>query len=303
MSSPLISFIIPSYNRAKPLALAINSVIQEFGTDGTLVEIIVIDDGSTDATGDTLVGFRQIPAIKIIVFENNRGLATARNEGIQVARGVWIALLDSDNTLLPKTGSALVKQLQSLPQDIGVLWGGSQDSNGRPTITHSYCGVFSGRMVLEKEITGEHFSVIRRSIIPGSPYPTSTGSHACEAAFWVDMAKKTKFYITDQQFQYYDTSGTDRICATDNKIRNAKDFAKCFELRARLLQDISVRQAGQAHSRAALYWCVGGEWKKSIRMAITSLTRTPVTKDGIIILIMCLCGPVISKRLLRSRES
>ena len=90
-----ISVIIPSYNRAHLLPRCLNSVIsQEYAP----VEIIVVDDGSTDSTRDLLK--RSYPGIRLIT-QVNKGVSAARNVGISAAKGDWLAFLDSDDTWFP----------------------------------------------------------------------------------------------------------------------------------------------------------------------------------------------------------
>ena len=91
-----ISVIIPVYNRAQMVKRAIQSVL-----DQTLPahEIIVVNDGSSDETGQVLQTFE--PLIKIIN-QPHRGVSAARNAGIRLASGDWIALLDSDDVWLPQ---------------------------------------------------------------------------------------------------------------------------------------------------------------------------------------------------------
>ncbi len=91
-----VSVIIPSYNRAHLLGRAIASVQAQ-----TLkpLEIIVVDDGSTDASAELVT--RQFPDCHYL-HQSNRGVSAARNLGIRVARGEWIAFLDSDDEWLPE---------------------------------------------------------------------------------------------------------------------------------------------------------------------------------------------------------
>ena len=86
-----VSVIIPTYNRAETLPRAINSVINQTFDD---IEILVIDDGSTDDT--TKLVTELYPWIKYYKTEN-RGVSAARNTGIKTARGKYVALLDSDD--------------------------------------------------------------------------------------------------------------------------------------------------------------------------------------------------------------
>ena len=89
------SVIIPVYNRAKTIQRAIDSVLNQ---NYSPLEIIVIDDGSTDETPQIIEKYGD----KInIIHQANRGVSAARNKGIKAARGEWIALLDSDDEWLP----------------------------------------------------------------------------------------------------------------------------------------------------------------------------------------------------------
>lgn len=90
-----ISAIIPTYNRVQVLPRAIQSVLVQ-----TLPahEIIIVDDGSTDNTAETVA--EQFPQCRYIE-QSNQGVSAARNRGIEVATGEWLAFLDSDDEWLP----------------------------------------------------------------------------------------------------------------------------------------------------------------------------------------------------------
>lgn len=88
-----VSVIIPSYNRARTLGRALDSV---FAQTHKNLEVIVVDDGSTDGT-DGLVKNYDVIYHKT----KNRGVSAARNAGFSLSRGEWIALLDSDDEWLP----------------------------------------------------------------------------------------------------------------------------------------------------------------------------------------------------------
>lgn len=88
-----VSVIIPTYNREKTILRAVNSVLEQTYTN---LEVLVIDDGSTDGTADIV---NSIPddRIKYVVLEQNGGPSRARNIGVQMATGEWIAFQDSDD--------------------------------------------------------------------------------------------------------------------------------------------------------------------------------------------------------------
>ena len=95
-SAPLVSVVIPAFNRAHCVADAVNSVLAQSFQD---FEIIAVDDGSSDGTAEVLEQFGD--RIRLIRQEN-RGVAAARNTGVRVARGSWIAFLDSDDRWHPE---------------------------------------------------------------------------------------------------------------------------------------------------------------------------------------------------------
>lgn len=100
--SPQLSVIIPTYNRAATLKKAVESVLHQ-----TLAhyEIIVVDDGSTDRTENTLADLlKEKPVLEgrlRYFFQRNQGKSVALNYGLSHARGEWIAFLDSDDLWLP----------------------------------------------------------------------------------------------------------------------------------------------------------------------------------------------------------
>ncbi len=91
-----ISVIIPTWNRLHVLKRAIDSVLAQTFTP---VEVIVIDDGSSDGTAEWIK--QNYPSI-ILVVQKQSGVSAARNAGIRRAKGEWIALLDSDDEWLPQ---------------------------------------------------------------------------------------------------------------------------------------------------------------------------------------------------------
>lgn len=104
---PLVSIIIPTYNRGWILKEAINSVLAQDFTD---FELIVVNDGSTDKTQDILNTYNEdIRALR----QNNQGVSAARNAGIASALGRFIAFLDSDDLWLPKKLSTQIDFFKS----------------------------------------------------------------------------------------------------------------------------------------------------------------------------------------------
>jgi glycosyltransferase involved in cell wall biosynthesis len=91
-----ISVIVPTFNRCGSLRRALASVMDQTHVPA---EIIVIDDGSTDATASMLRA--EFPEA-VYCFQENNGVSAARNTGIRRATGQWLAFLDSDDEWLPE---------------------------------------------------------------------------------------------------------------------------------------------------------------------------------------------------------
>ncbi len=96
MDTLSFSVIVPTYNRGHLLPRALNSIAAQTQTP---LEVIVVDDGSTD---DTIAILRREYPDVVIFEETHRGVSAARNRGIQASRGDWIAFLDSDDEWLPE---------------------------------------------------------------------------------------------------------------------------------------------------------------------------------------------------------
>ncbi|MFO7974173.1 MAG: glycosyltransferase family 2 protein, partial [Candidatus Hydrogenedentota bacterium] len=99
MNKPIVSIVTPAHNSARVLTHAINAV-----ADQTLVSVehILIDDGSTDGTGELLQELsRELPHLRYIR-QQRQGAGMARNVGIEAAEGRYIAFLDSDDLWLPR---------------------------------------------------------------------------------------------------------------------------------------------------------------------------------------------------------
>jgi glycosyltransferase involved in cell wall biosynthesis len=112
VKSPDVSVIIPVFNRAALLSRAIKSALVEDGFD---LEVIVVDDGSTDNIASVTKPFGA--RVKLIS-QINSGSSAARNRGLDEAHGKYIRFLDSDDWLLPGVNSLQVKHLESSGADI-----------------------------------------------------------------------------------------------------------------------------------------------------------------------------------------
>lgn len=113
-AAPLFSVVIPVYNRAELLRGALESVRAQSCQD---FEIVVVDDGSTDDPAKTAAAFAD-PRIRC-VRQDNRGASAARNRGIDLARGRYVAFLDSDDCFLPHHLERMARLLENTTDTAG----------------------------------------------------------------------------------------------------------------------------------------------------------------------------------------
>lgn len=116
-----VSVVIPAYNYAATLPRAVESVVSQLAPTR---ELIVIDDGSTDATPEVLAELtRRHPHAFRAVRKKNGGLSSVRNRGIQEARGAFLVFLDADDELLPGALEALDEHIAAHPETRMVIGG------------------------------------------------------------------------------------------------------------------------------------------------------------------------------------
>ncbi len=194
MIPPLISVIIPTYNRYDFLLKAIESVKNQRYKN---IEIIIIDDGSIDntcrlSTDKSLVYYRQ----------ENKGPAAARNKGVQIAKGEWIAFLDSDDLWHEKKLQEQVNFIKNIPECKIVytdeLWVRKGIRVNKKIIHKKYsgwiypyclnlCFVGASTILMTKNLWNE-FEGMDENLPVAEDYD-----------LWLRLSAKNKFYYLDEQ--------------------------------------------------------------------------------------------------------
>ncbi len=132
--TPKTSVIIPTYNRAHVLGRAVHSVLRQTQRD---IEIIIIDDASTDHTDEVV---KTINDDRILYIKHNerKGASSARNSGIDIARGEYVAFLDSDDEWIEDKLERQLEVFYRSPETLGLVYSGCVEIAGskedRPVI-------------------------------------------------------------------------------------------------------------------------------------------------------------------------
>jgi glycosyltransferase involved in cell wall biosynthesis len=189
-----VSVVIPTYNRAEFLLETLESV---FSQTVAPYEILVMDDGSTDATPDLLAAWTDR---LLYARQENKGVAAARNLGLRLARGDWVAYLDSDDLWTPDKIERDRDAHQRHPT-AKVLYGGSRRFSrgrvGRPRVP-----LADGRRLLQELALRNSLSVggvtVRREAlleISGFIEDVTLGPSA-DWELWIRLASRYEFAYT-----------------------------------------------------------------------------------------------------------
>jgi glycosyltransferase involved in cell wall biosynthesis len=181
MTHPLVSVIIPAYNSIATIHRSLTSVLGQSLND---FEVIVVDDGSTDATLEAIKG---IVDIRVKYFrQSNQGVSSARNKGIANASGRFIAFLDADDYWLPDKLEKQVALLNSQPE-IGMVYSKSYvvDEEERQLCT-------IGRIFDKTSKPSEIFSQLLLGNFIPSPTPMIREHCVREVGFFDDMLHQSE---------------------------------------------------------------------------------------------------------------
>jgi glycosyltransferase involved in cell wall biosynthesis len=118
--NPLVSVVVPTYNRADLLKRAVDSVLSQSYEN---FELLVVDDGSTDDTAALVAGLDD-PRLRYLRQPRNMGVAAARNRGMREARGSLVAFLDSDDLWAPEKLKRQVELIRRRPSKVGLFYTG-----------------------------------------------------------------------------------------------------------------------------------------------------------------------------------
>lgn len=201
-----ISIIIPTYNRANLLPIAIRSVVDQTYQNW---ELIIVDDGSIDNTKEVVTAFSE-PRIKYY-YQKNAGVASAMNTGFQNANGDYFAWLDSDNYYNTDTFQKVIETFEkdsSIETSIDVVYGNVELTDGKKIVK-----TFKPRPLINYKTVLLHTS----GSVPVQPAVFFKGHYfsdvngfntayriAGDIDFWVKVLKlRPNLKYIDQTFGYY----------------------------------------------------------------------------------------------------
>ena len=271
MSSPRVSVLLPTYNRAKYLLESVNSALDQTFRD---LEVVIVDDGSTDDTPQVVRGI-QDPRVRYL-YQENRGVSAALNTAWREAHGEYLALLGSDDVWLSNLLEELVPVLDADP-NLGLVYARAQgmDAQGRPLpqilgAPEKFPGE-SLRSILYGDFVCGLAAVFRRASLGrvGGFNETMTGNEDWD--LWIRLAEQYHFAYRDDILARYRmhpqslTGGRseaykliilDRVRLIENYYARASVPAQALAVKAlarrNVYMDVTIRFLSIGQLRAAL---------------------------------------------------
>lgn len=197
MKEPLISVVIPTFNRPSFIERACNTVINQSYKN---TEIIIVDDASTTSYVDTIekLAFKNVVYIK---HKKNGGGSAARNTGIEAAQGEYIAFLDDDDEWLPQK---LEKQLQSLSENCQASHCGYAIKSSKQTRIEKANVITLDDLRQNNKLASTTGLLCAKSVLEETMFDSSL-HRAQDWDIYIRIAMKTNFaYVTEPLYIYDD---------------------------------------------------------------------------------------------------
>jgi glycosyltransferase involved in cell wall biosynthesis len=277
MPNPLVSVVIPSYNRAQYIAETIESVLAQTYRE---IEVIVIDDGSTDNTRDAVEPY--VPHVKY-VRQKNSERGASRNHGLRLAKGEFIAFLDSDDLWLPQKLEEDLKILKEKPR-AGVVYSDADlvDSDGDHLKTlkrKGYTGSVTDQLLTDNFVSiGAH--LIRKSFADqiGGFREERELSGSEDWEFWVRLSCVT-------EFEYLPKATTRIRTHQANTMSDAAAMSRSMGYALKLVREgeyLSARQKGLLRTMQAkmalvnaINLCSGGKYRETFDHLVAAARCSP----------------------------
>jgi|GEM_PF-1101078 glycosyltransferase involved in cell wall biosynthesis len=209
---PLVSIVIPAYNRAATIARALVSAAAQTHRP---LEIIVVDDGSTDDTLSAIDTEACPVALTVIALGQNQGVAAARNCGITAARGDFVAFLDSDDEWRADKIERQLAALDSAGLEFGANYSGSATYGEDGTLCGLTRAAAAGDLrlaLLEDNLVGSASCVLARRTLLQQIGGFDSSLGACqEWDLWIRLSSHTRFSCVPEPLTLLHLSRTSRI--------------------------------------------------------------------------------------------
>jgi len=257
----VISVIIPVYNAEKSIEKSLDSIKNQ--TWKGEFEIIVVNDGSTDQSSEIIENYRKENQEMNIVFmsQENGGVSKARNTAMKIAKGEYIALLDSDDVWLPEKTEKQMGLITGENKNIDFitsLW--NDEKVGFPysiNLQNQMVDVTLKKLLIK--ITGQTSTAIfKRKILENTGYFDENQKYSEDANYWMKISEKNKMYLLPENLVF--AGGGKKSFGTSGLSANLKEMEKGIQKNIR-----EMYQAKRINFAQYLFYFVFSKLKYWVR--------------------------------------
>jgi glycosyltransferase involved in cell wall biosynthesis len=263
---PLVSVIIPTHNRATVLPKALDSVYAQQGIGKQFdLEVIVVDDASTDTT-PTVVQ-HSYAAARYIRLTKNRGLAGARNAGLVVTQGAFVAFLDDDDVWLPHRLQVQLPVLERHPEAGAVYSQVYYPSSHNPAGKKKYPDLSQARSgqiftsLLAGNFMAVHSVLVRRHVFAKTGYFDEDLSLSEDWDMWLRLSFHFPFLFLPEAVAVYNAS-TDGMWKGASRARQEENCTRIIEKALQMLPDSPAHVELKRTTRARVALTYARTWEK-----------------------------------------
>lgn len=272
---PLVSVIIPNYNYERYLREAIDSAL---GQTYPNIEIIVVDDGSTDDSRQIIESYgREIRA----VFQQNQGVSAARNSGVVQSKGEFVAFLDADDIWLPEKIESQVARFEQ-DRDLGLVhvWIVDVDADTceiEPHLDGKEGWVAEALLLGEPVIYGGGSGfLVRRTVLDDVGVFDTNLSTSADWDIFVRIAIKYRFGIVNRillKYRIHDSNMHQNVERMEREILIG--YEKAFNSGNVSIDGIRRKSYGNLHKTLAGSYFYLGNYGKFVSHVLKSILLTP----------------------------
>lgn len=252
----LISFVVPAYNVSASVGRTLDSVYAAKLPDDWAVEVLVVDDGSSDGLElATVVSY--YPNVRLLIHEKNRGMCAARNTGITASSGEVVSILDADDELVLGWASTLKAVLVDWPTEVNVCYAACCNPEGMVTAqVPDYNGLLTLSDILNERNSGEYLPLFRGNYVRGKSYIDLGTRKSCGIVSYINFALDGPFWVSNRILRIYHEAYTGSVSSGWTTAKKARETALCYQQLFERYEDLYQREA-------PLVWRT-----KSLRLAV-----------------------------------
>jgi glycosyltransferase involved in cell wall biosynthesis len=293
METPLVSVVVPTYNRPEKLRRAVETVRAQTYRP---IELVVVDDHSAEPAADALenISLDGI-SMAMIRHERNRGANTARNTGIREASGEFVAFLDDDDRWEPQKLQRQVERIESSPDTVGFVYTGARYvyEDGERIIANDLEGTVT-RQLLEGASVAEFSAVmVRASVIEAAGLPDERFPSWQDHEWFLRLSRHCEFAAIAEPLtiRHWDHAG--RI-GQDFEKRRDVSFPLFVEQHRKLAREhgLEDRFIASLLETLVISAAQNGYYGEARRLAFRAIRTDPTLRTPWLYLLACLGGRV-----------